>query len=332
MKITVWYPSLPPNPTADEADSLAQAVSVSQALGELGFEAPTLSFEVADLARGVSKLLDSRPDVVFNLVEETAGQTALNVLPAQILEAVGLAFTGCGPESMALTTNKVATKALLKAAGLPTPRWIYGDLCHDDEAGGTFLLKPVSGDASQGIIESDLNLCRGPDAAIARLRELSGAANHGNGWFAERYVEGREFNLSVIEVDGEPRVLPAAEICFDDYPPDMPKVVGYQAKWEPDSFEYTHTRRRFVPPGEDTDLVRSLHELAIDCWWLFHLRGYARVDFRVDASGQPWILEINTNPGIAPDAGLAAAGLAAGYSYPHLVGQIAESAMWQSKS
>jgi D-alanine-D-alanine ligase len=332
MKITVWHPSLPPNPTADEADSLAQAVSVSQALLELGIEASTLPFEVGDLARSVSQLLDSRPDVVFNLVEETAGQASLNVLPAQILEAVGLDFTGNGAEPMALTSNKVATKALLASSGLPTPSWIYGSGGDVLATDGSYLLKPVSGDASQGIVESELKLIAGAGAANSELRELAGGNIHGNGWFAERYIDGREFNLSVIEVEGQPVVLPVAEMCFVDYPADKPRVVGYQAKWEPDSFEYTHTRRRFDLPSEDDDLVRRLRQLAIDSWWLFHLRGYARVDFRVDSAGQPWILEINANPGIAPDAGLAAAGAAAGFSYAGLVGQIAAAARSENPS
>jgi D-alanine-D-alanine ligase len=328
MKITVWHPSMPPNPTADEADSLAQALSVSQALQELGVEAPTLPFEVQDLSRSIRELFEGQPDVVFNLVEETNGNSSLNVLPAQILEAAGVAFTGNRAEAVALTTHKVAAKALMAKAGLPTPSWIYGREQHIVEADERFLLKPVSGDASQGIVESELRMCSGADAARAALRDLAGGggAGHGNGWFAEHYIDGREFNLSVIEVDGGPMVLPSAEMCFLDYPPDKPRVVGYRAKWEPDSFEYTHTQRRFDLPDGDGELVDELRDLAIECWWLFHLRGYARVDFRVDSSGRPWILEINTNPGIAPDAGLAAAGAAAGYAYRDLIAQIAESA------
>jgi D-alanine-D-alanine ligase len=328
MKITVWHPAMPADPSEDEADSLVQALSVTQALAELGVDAELLPFDLRDLPRSIGRLLDGKPDVVFNLVEETCGERVLNYLPPQILEAVGVPFTGNRAEAMALTTHKVATKALLADSGLPTPDWIHNSHRRSEDSDGHFLLKPVSTDASQGIVETELTMRADAAAARTALRDL-GAAN-GNGWFAERFIDGREFNLSLIEIDGEPQVLPVAEMCFIDYPADKPRVVGYRAKWVPDSFEYTHTRRRFELPPEDHDLVQRLCGLAVDCWRLFHLRGYARVDFRVDPSGQPWILEVNTNPGIAPDAGLAAAGAAAGFAYRDLVGRIAESATNES--
>jgi D-alanine-D-alanine ligase len=67
---------------------------------------------------------------------------------------------------------------------------------------------------------------------------------------------------------------------------------------------------------EDTILISELKRLAIECWKVFGLRGYARVDFRVDTQGRPWILEINANPCLSPDAGFAAAAAYAGISYP----------------
>jgi len=84
-------------------------------------------------------------------------------------------------------------------------------------------------------------------------------------------------------------------------------VVGYRAKWDADSFEYHHTPRRFDFPSPDRPLLVHLETLARDCWELFDLGGYARVDFRVDEQGQPWVLEINANCCLSPDAGFAAA-------------------------
>ncbi len=326
MKITVWHPRMPLDPSADEQDSLTQALSVWQALDQLGFDAVPLEFDPANLPGSIDALVAHRPDIVFNLVEETDGRQSLNYLPAQILEAMGLAFTGNLAEAMVLTTHKVATKAMLSNHGLPTPAWISSQRVQGEDRGGPYLIKPVAGDASQGICESDLFLHETSEAALSALQQLARANGHGNGWFAERYIEGREFNLSLIGIEGEPVILPPAEMCFIDYPHDKPRIVGYSAKWDPDSFEYTHTRRRFDLPPEDDKLVETLRRLAADCWQLFHLRGYARVDFRVDSDGQPWILEINTNPGIAPDAGLPAAAAEAGYDYRQLVARIAATA------
>ena len=99
-------------------------------------------------------------------------------------------------------------------------------------------------------------------------------------------------------------------------------MVGYRAKWDEGSYEYHHTPRRFDFPAADVPLLDGLRDLARRCWPLFGLAGYARVDFRVDAAGRPWILEINTNPCIAPDAGFTAALAQAGIGYAEAVGRI----------
>ena len=104
-----------------------------------------------------------------------------------------------------------------------------------------------------------------------------------------------------------PEVLPPAEIDFSAFPPAKPRIVGHRAKWQADSFEYHHTPRRFDFPPSDHPLLEQLRHLAQQCWTLFGLRGWVRVDFRVDAAGRPWILEINANPCLTPDAGFAAA-------------------------
>ena len=326
MNITVWHPRMPLEPSADEMDSLTQALSVWEALTDLGMAATPLEFDPANLPGSIDALVAHHPDVVFNLVEETEGLPSLNYLPAQILDTLRLAFTGNRAEAMMLTTHKVATKAMLANHGLPTPAWISGQRVQGEDQVGPYLIKPVAGDASQGICESDLLLHESSDAALSALHQLACTNGHGNDWFAERYIDGREFNLSLIEVEGEPVILPPAEMCFVDYPHDKPRIVGYSAKWDPDSFEYTHTRRRFDLPPEDGHLADTLRRLAADCWRLFQLRGYARVDFRVDSAGRPWILEVNTNPGIAPDAGLPAAAAEAGYDYRQLIARIAAAA------
>jgi ribosomal protein S18 acetylase RimI-like enzyme len=117
-------------------------------------------------------------------------------------------------------------------------------------------------------------------------------------------------------------VLPPAEILFEGYPPQTLRIVGYRAKWDESSYEFQHTPRRFDFPPEDAALLSRLQGLACQCWQAFGLNGYARVDFRVDAGGQPWILEINANPCLSPDAGFAAALQAAGVTYPTAIDRI----------
>jgi D-alanine-D-alanine ligase len=140
--------------------------------------------------------------------------------------------------------------------------------------------------------------------------------------FVEQYIEGREFNISVLDGAKKPQILPPAEIKFVDFPPNVPRIIGYSAKWEMDSFEYTHTQRSFDFSDDDEPILKQLMDLSLMCWNLFNLKGYARVDFRVDLQGRPWILEINTNPCIAPDSGFVAAAENSGISYDSLIDRI----------
>ena len=144
--------------------------------------------------------------------------------------------------------------------------------------------------------------------------------------FAEQFIEGREFNLGLLAGPDGPESLPPAEIDFSAFPPEKPRIVGYRAKWEDDSFESRHTPRRFDFPSSDAPLLHRLGELARQCWTLFRLRGWARVDFRVDAAGEPWILEINGNPCLSPDAGFAAAMQQASIPYDQGIQRILEDA------
>ncbi len=102
-------------------------------------------------------------------------------------------------------------------------------------------------------------------------------------------------------------------------PEDKPRIVGRRAKWDEGSFEYQQTPRRFEFPASDRLLLETLTDLSKACWELFELRGFARVDFRVDGLGQPWILEVNVNPCLSPDAGFAAALHQAGLPFPEAV-------------
>ena len=124
--------------------------------------------------------------------------------------------------------------------------------------------------------------------------------------------------------------MPHAEILFIDFPEDSPRIVGHSAKWDDGSFEYHQTPRRFDFADDDRDLLNELSTLTIECWNLFELSGYARVDFRVDRDGRPWILEINANPCLTPDAGFAVAADRAGLSFVALVERILQAASYSA--
>jgi D-alanine-D-alanine ligase len=117
-------------------------------------------------------------------------------------------------------------------------------------------------------------------------------------------------------------------MCFNsDWPAHKPKLVSFAAKWEEDTFDWNGSQRRFGCEVEEPALGQALIETTKKVWSLFSLRGYARVDYRVDPSGKPWVLEINPNCCISPDAGFAAAAEEAGIPYEELIGRVAEAAL-----
>jgi D-alanine-D-alanine ligase len=206
-------------------------------------------------------------------------------------------------------------------AGLPTPAiWDKGASC---DPGELFIVKSTHEDASIGL---------GPDSVVraSAVPALLEERRHrfGGDWFGEAYVEGREFNLPLLEgADGEPELLPIGEMEFEGWPAGEPRIIGYAAKWDQESFAYNATPRTFVPKPGDGPLRARLAELALAAWRLFGLAGYARIDFRVDHAGRPWLLEVNANPCLSADAGYVAAADEAGMTQADLVARIVAAAL-----
>ena len=321
MKVVVLHSLVTAGMGKDEDDVLVQAEVVSRTLSNLGYETVSMPFS-ADIRVMAEKLRALSPVFVFNLVETVEGAGRLIYLAPAVLDQFGINYTGASTEAVFLTSNKIVAKRFLKQSGIPTPHWLSAeDLQRGSPvAGGTYIIKSVWEHASIGL---DDNATVRVDNQRQLLAEMQNRRERlGGECFAEAFIEGREFNLSLLPADDGPEVLPPAEIRFDGYPPGKPRVVGYSAKWESDSFEYHHTPRRFDFPEEDGPLLRELERIARSCWNLFALRGYARVDFRVDASGRPWVLEVNTNPCLSPDAGFVAATEQAGLPFKQVIARI----------
>jgi D-alanine-D-alanine ligase len=145
--------------------------------------------------------------------------------------------------------------------------------------------------------------------------------------FAETYIEGREFAAAMMEGPQGVELLPLRETIFQGFADGQPLITDYDAKWTPGSQAYQGTPRRFGLEREEPELAAELTRLALACWDLFNLDGYARVDFRVNKDGAPFILEVNMNPCLGSDAGFAASAQETGLSYDALVGRIVEASL-----
>jgi len=301
----------------DEIDTLLSAEAVAGALSELGFATEIVAVDL-DLNNFLA-LKRRDPLLVFNLVDAVRGDGRLAPVIPSLLDAVGLPYTGAHSDAWLETLSKVATKLKLEREGLPTPGFCIEGAGLDPDA--KVIVKAVWEHGSLGLDES--SVVKGAD--VARVI-ADRNARFGTEHFAESFVEGREFNLSLLEERGRARVLPIAEILFEEWREGAPHIVGYDAKWTSGSDAYTGTPRRFGLEQTEPALAAELEKLAKSCWDLFGLAGYARVDFRVDGEGKPWILEVNVNPCLNPDAGFAAAAAAAGLSYRDLISSIIDAA------
>ncbi len=301
----------------DEIDTLIAAEAVALALAELGFFTDIVAVGLD--ASEIDALKGRNPSLVFNLVDAVQGDGRLAPEVPAMLDAAGLAYTGANVNAWRGTLSKLATKQKLDGEGLPTPRWSSDGQGFEPDA--PVIVKPVWEHGSLGLDDGSVVKAAAAAGVIAERD-----ARFGTTHFAEAYVDGREFNLAVLQQRRGLRVLPMAEILFEHWDEERPRIVGYDAKWSAESVAYTGTPRRFGLERKEPELAAQLKELALGCWRLFGLGGYARVDFRVDGDGRPWILEVNVNPCLTPDAGFAAAAFEAGLSYHGLIGEIVDAA------
>ena len=318
-KVAILYGYVPKDAPEDEKDLLIEVEAVRDALKSLGNIVFPVSLKINPLP-AIKRLQKIQPDYVFNLVESIEGEIRLAGHSTNVINYLKLPYTGNPAEAIGILNDKTYTKRILHAMNLPTPGF-----CDLEQALlGNFpqlpvIIKSQTEHASVGLDEDSV-----ADTSEELMQKLEQRKELKGGVFIESYIDGREFNISVIADEGKPRVLPHAEIKFLNYPVGKPKVVGYKAKWNQDTFEYKNTQRTFEFPPSDEPLLTHLSKITEECWNAFSLHGYARVDFRVDKKNNPYVLEINTNPCISPDAGLAAAADQAGIGYASLIEKISQ--------
>jgi len=319
LRIAVLHGVVPPEAPPDEQDVLVEAEVVSSCLRSQGHTVERIEFSLS-LPDVIARLRGFAPDLAFNLVESVEGKGRLAYFAPGLLDSLGIPYTGCPAEAFFLTGSKTLAKRIMQQAGIPTPLWLSADSAAVTELDGSpWIVKSVWEHASIGIGQDNVVA----DSALAAERIREGPDER----FAERFIHGREFNLSLLGFKKQPELLPPAEIQFIDFPDGQYHIVDYRAKWDEQSFEYKNTVRTFQFGPDMEPVLNRLALVASQCWTVFGLRGYARVDFRVDRNGEPWVLEVNTNPCISPDGGLMAAARQAGYDHGTVIARIVAEAL-----
>jgi D-alanine-D-alanine ligase len=235
------------------------------------------------------------------------------------LEWLDVAFTGCPTPALLLGRDKIRTKHVLSAAGLPTAPYavVEGEPVPEWKAGWPAIAKPAMQDASVGIEQA--SVVTSQEELAARVRLL--LDRFGPPVLVEKLITGREFLLHVIETGGSMMALPASEIAYTSDKSDRWPVYTFTAKWDESSDEFK-TSKVVAPVQLPPEVFDPAAELAKRAFRLLQCRDYARLDLRTDDAGRLHILEVNPNPylnSIALVKGLEAVGRTHEWFVVHLM-------------
>ncbi len=290
--------------------------------GELGYEVAHAEVgSAAELERAVRTF---RPTVAFNLCESLEGESRFESVVPVLLRRLGVAFTGSPADALRTCLHKYESNEVLRRAGVRVP--FTRRLLSSGELVALPLpaiVKPDREDGSVGIdatsIVHDLPAARARvDALIEELHQPV---------VVQEYVAGREISVSFLGYPA-PRVLPLGEISFDTSVEGGPEILTYAAKWHPESVDFVTTKpvAAAVAPTE----MRKLAACARRAFTALGLRDYGRVDLRVDAAGEPWVIDVNPNCDLSHEGGFMRAARRAGLDRAETLSLIVRGALLRS--
>lgn len=290
-------------------------------------ELPNYRFRYLDNhASLIADLRKERPAFVLNLCDEGYENDAFRELhvPA-LLEMLGVPYSGAGPAALGLCYNKSLVRAIAQSLDVPVPAETY--FSADDQAAtipSVFpaLIKPCYGDSSIGITkDAVVHSWEEALAYLSRLREQM----PGRPILLQEFLTGPEYSVGIV---GNPglgmRVLPVLEVDYSKLDPGLPRLLGYESKWEPSSPYWTQIAYREAQLEEDAR--RRLVDYSTVLFERLGCRDYARFDFRADAAGELKLLEANPNPGWCWDGKLNIMASFSGLRYADLLRLILEAA------
>ncbi len=329
-KIVIIYDATPDSQQDTEIkaalDILKDVQSIQGILNKDGFKTEILGLRFP-LMEKIQYLIDFKPDLVFNLCEGLGENSSSEIHVASVLELFNIPFTGSGPLALALCHNKALTKAILNTHHIPTPQYLVikpGDKISKNGLGFPLIVKPIHEDGSFGIED---------DSVVSNMQELKNKTIMIHKVFhqpaiIEEYIDGREFNVSILGNNSFDFVQ-MREIEFS--PSSDVKILSFKSKWKQSSLDYQATLSTSVK-----QLSKSIENkilcLAQECFRIFNMRDYARIDFRFGKSEVPYVIDINPNPCISDGSGMVLAAKQNKINYANLIRKIAHLGLARSSA
>jgi D-alanine-D-alanine ligase len=344
LRATTLHSSAAADDRYAEWDSEETIAAIERALSPLG---TIIRLEATE--EFPERLRRERPDIVFNIAEGWRGVNREAHVPA-ICEFFGIPYSGSDPFSLSLCLDKARTKEWLSYHGVTTaPFVLVRDVAElESFLGGKqsairnlhsgLFVKPVHEGSSKGITEK--NFCRTEDEVEAQVAFLF--ERYQQPVLVEAYLPGEEFTCAILGNGDEARVLPIVGMNFGALPPGALPVYGFEAKWVWDRPE--NPLELFECPARiDEALASRIEQLALRAYRVLGCRDWSRIDVRLDAGGEPNVVEVNPLPGILPNpednSCFPKAARAAGMSYDELIQACLRAAaeregvrLWSSES
>jgi D-alanine-D-alanine ligase len=333
LKVALLYNLFERLQKGEEKDILAEEAiieeigAVENAVRSLGHQCFVMAIR-DEVYSVIHWLKEIRPDVVFNLCESVYGNTCWEMNIPALLDLFQIPYTGSSPLTLGLCQDKGKVKDILLSQGILTPRYKIFDRGVGSVRGNIFpiIVKPLHEDGSLGIskesvVFDDETLSRQIQYVVEKYRQPA---------LVEEFIDGRELNAGLVEINGKVGVLPISEIDYSEFPEGVPKICGYEAKWVTESIEYQKSKPVCPAPLEWV-MKRRIEHIALRVFKLFGCRDYARVDIRIDRDGKIYVLEVNPNPDISPQSGMTRAIKVQGMTFEEFIGGLLDRAL-QRKS
>ena len=307
----------------DVATDAEEYEAIVQSLRSEGFSARAVN--IRDDLQKLNRLLRvNPPDAVFNLVEHWRDDPRLEEAVAGFFELHGVPFTGAPPFTLGLCRRKGLTKQILLQNGVATPRYLVQRSARIPRRHGLrypLIVKPARQDASYGVTEK--SVVRDHPGLVSQIESVIEEFNPPV--LIEEFLSGVELHVSILGND-PPQALPIVEFDFSELPSNHPAVITYDVKWSPLSLAY-HRVRTFCPARISPRTQERVHRLAMRAYAVTRCRDYARVDIRLDESGEPHVLEVNPNPNLTEGVSFMESAEVSGISFSQTLKRIVSLAL-----
>ncbi|HYX91808.1 MAG TPA: D-alanine--D-alanine ligase [Myxococcaceae bacterium] len=298
------------------------ATALTEALETQGYRVEQVGVGADPLA-ALDTVRRRAPDLVINLCESVAADSRGEMVIPCLLELLGLAYTGSSSLALGLALHKNKAKDVLRSSGISTPESRMVARPEDVltvDLPFPLIVKPAREDGSVGVdFDSVVQDRTELGAAVRRILERFRQPA-----LVEQFVPGREIYVPILG-NRPRRALQLTEIQFGTAFRDRPKILSYRAKWEAgsDEFRDSPSQRCALEP----ELEQRVVDTALAAFTALECQDYGRVDLRLDAAGRPFVIDINPNCDLHPQAGFAQSAAAVGIGYPALARRLVEIAL-----